>query len=395
MSSFLSRTAVSAALVALAIGPPAHAVTVTVAPGGVSALDVGQSQVKLDVDPQKGASVGVDAGGTGGVNAGVGPNGAQVTLGQEAVTLPGNTPTTPTTSGSGSGSGSGAGTGSGSGSQPSTPTTRTPTADAPAGPIGETGPGAGSGSGSSSGSASSSGSGSTAAESDTGAAPGSPDRRLDTKPAADRAPRGVAPVLDLIERIPPALWAAIAALGAIALALWMMWVRGRRRLERNAWVDTDNGEMNVVAFETLLAQEWARSERYKRPLGLLLLELEESTSGGGRRPIAGRRVDDAREAIVGEARDADIAAQLSPSRFAVICPESSPGSVETLARALEHSLEGRQVHARVGMGARYETDRGPSDLVSRAAIGLDEPPTWAGPVIGPEIAAAETHAVTA
>ena len=39
--------------------------------------------------------------------------------------------------------------------------------------------------------------------------------------------------------------------------------------------------------------------------------------------------------------------------------------------------------------------RGPADLVSRAAVGLDEPPTWAGPVIGPEIAAAETYAVTA
>jgi GGDEF domain-containing protein len=393
LASFLSRTAVSAALIALAIGPPAHAVTVTVSPGGVSALDIGQSQVTLDADPQKGASVGVGAGDTGGVNAGVGPNGATVDLDQGVVNLPGSTDTTPSTSGSGSGagsgSGSGAGSGNGAGSQPSTPTADSPSTAAPAGPIGEAGPGAGGASGSSTRS------GGTVAETGNGETAGSADRRVDAEQAADRAPRGVAPVLDLIERIPPALWAAIAALGAIALALWMMWVRGRRRLERNAWVDADNGEMNVVAFETLLAQEWARSERYKRPLGLLLLELEESTSEGGRRPIADRRIGDARDAIIRESRDADIAAQLSPSRFAVICPESSPGSVETLARALEHSLEGRQVHARVGMGARYETDRGPADLVSRAAVGLDEPPTWAGPVIGPEIAAAETYAVTA
>jgi GGDEF domain-containing protein len=393
MSNYLCRTAASAALIALAVGAPAHAVTVTVSPGGVSAQEIGQSGVTLDVDPQKGANAGVDAGGSLGVDAGVGPNGAQVNLNPNAVTLPGGTPTTPSTQGPSTGSGAGAGSGSGnnpgngSGSQPSTPT-GTPSTAAPAGPNGETGTGGGAVSGSGTDASGTNGSRNT----DTA---GSADRRVDAKPAADRGPRGVAPVLDLIERIPPALWAAIAALGAIALGLWLMWVRGRRRLERNAWVDADNGEMNIVAFETLLAQEWARSERYRRPLGLLLLELEESTPAGGRRPIAGRRIDDARAAIIEQSRDADIAAQLSPSRFAVICPESSPGSVETLARALEHSLEGRQVHARVGMGARYETDRGPADLVSRAAVGLDEPPTWAGPVIGPEIAAAESYAVTA
>ena len=54
--------------------------------------------------------------------------------------------------------------------------------------------------------------------------------------------------------------------------------------------------MNLVAFETFLAQEWARSVRYQRPLGLLLLELEESTSDGGRRPLTGKRLSDARAA---------------------------------------------------------------------------------------------------
>jgi two-component system cell cycle response regulator len=167
------------------------------------------------------------------------------------------------------------------------------------------------------------------------------------------------------------VWAGLVALALIATAMWMLWIRGRRRLERNAWVDTETGAMNVVAFETLLAQEWTRSVRYQRPLGLLLLELDEAAPDGVRRPLSGRRATEAREAISERAREADIVAQVSSTRVAVICPESSHGSVETLAHALERSLEMQQVHARVGMGERLETDRGPADLVARAATGLD------------------------
>ena len=152
--------------------------------------------------------------------------------------------------------------------------------------------------------------------------------------------------------------------------------------------------MNLVAFETFLAQEWARSVRYHRPLGLLLLELEESTSDGGRRPLTGKRLSDARAALTERARESDTVAQLSPSRFAVICPESPVGSVETLARALESSLEAAQVHARVGISGRFHDDRGPADLVSRAALELDEPATWGMPALASALTA-EPHGVHA
>ena len=368
----LTRTAIPAALIALAIGPAAHAQTISPS-GGVSANDIGQSGVSLEVDPQKGVVLGVETPETGGTTVGAGPQGAQ--LNQGSASLPGVTPTpsqqTP--------------------AAPDKPSTGDAPAASPAGPGEGTSP-TGATAESSAGSAAPGAPAGAAGEAGDSAGPA--DRKAAKKPAAKRI-RGVAPVLDLIERIPPTLWAALVALSLIALAMWAMWVRGRRRLERNAWVDADNGDMNVVAFETFLAQEWARSVRYQRPMGLLLLELEESTSDGGRRPIAGKRVDEAREAIIQQARDADTVAQLSSSRFAVICPESSPGSVETLACALELSLEGEQVHARVGMGARFETDRGPADLVSRTALALDEPPTWAGPVIAPQIAAAESQAIPA
>ena len=76
----------------------------------------------------------------------------------------------------------------------------------------------------------------------------------------------------------------------IALALWLMWVRGRRRLERNAWVDADTGEMNVVAFETLLAQEWARSDALPAPARTAAARAGESGVGGRSAGRADRRI---------------------------------------------------------------------------------------------------------
>src|SRR5688572_19804786 len=357
----LVRFAVIAALAATASGPSALAKP-PASSGGVSAYDVSQSGVSVsqsgisidqsgvsaEVDPQHGgAAVDVQAGngrltveaGRGGAQVGVQPPGAGVT--------PAPTPSQQTSSPASS--------------SPQRTGGAPAAAKPPAGPGGAVAagprrdiaaptPGGGAGPGAAS-------TGDDPAAASGGAAR---ERSVKTDPAAGREDkRGVAPVLDFIEEIPDAVWAGLVALALIATAMWMLWVRGRRRLERNAWVDSETGAMNVVAFETLLAQEWTRSVRYQRPLGLLLLELEEITAGGVRRPLTGRRGEVARDAITGRAREADIVAQVSPTRVAVICPESSHGSVETLAHALERSLEMEQVHARVGMGERLEADRGP------------------------------------
>ena len=362
----LTSSAAAAALIALAASPCALAQVS--ASGGVSSYDigqtgisVGQTGVSVQADPQKGASVEVNAGDAG-VTVGAGPQGVKLDLRQNAVPVaPGaSTPPQPT------------------GREQPAPAGRgdAPAAKAPASEGSDDSSPAAAG-----GSAQRAGAGTGPAQARGGAdsPAGSADRRADADTAAERrGSRGVAPVLDFIEEIPRAVWAGLVALALIALAMWLMWVRGRRRLERNAWVDAETGTMNVVAFETLLAQEWTRSGRYHRPLGLLLLDLEEEASGGGRRPLGDKRARRAWNAITERVREADTVAQLSASRFAVICPESSHGSAETLARALEKSLEAEQVHARVGVGERFETDRGPADLVSRAAAGLERSGSWGG-----------------
>jgi hypothetical protein len=92
---------------------------------------------------------------------------------------------------------------------------------------------------------------------------------------ADRDGKGgVAPVFDLVERIPAVVRAGLVALALIAIALWGLWVRGRRRLDKNAYVDPDTGVANMEAFEQMLAREWQRATRYRRPLGLVLLDVE-------------------------------------------------------------------------------------------------------------------------
>jgi diguanylate cyclase (GGDEF)-like protein len=193
---------------------------------------------------------------------------------------------------------------------------------------------------------------------------------LRTAAGAEQDSRGgVAPVFDLVERIPAVVRAGLVALALIAIALWGLWVRGRRRLDQNAFVDADTGVANMEAFQQMLEREWQRAVRFRRPLGLLLLDVEQRGAGGIR--LLGER--DARAAvddISNEVRESDTVARLSPSRFAVICPEAPQGSVETLAHALELRLEERRLRCWAGFAERADDNGSPADLVTRAATVL-------------------------
>ena len=58
-------------------------------------------------------------------------------------------------------------------------------------------------------------------------------------------------MFDLVERIPAAMRAGLVALALIAIALWALWVRGRRRLQHNAYLDpvTDGVPVRHVVQE--------------------------------------------------------------------------------------------------------------------------------------------------
>ena len=134
-------------------------------------------------------------------------------------------------------------------------------------------------------------------------------------------------------------------------------------------MDPDTDVANMAAFEQMLDREWQRASRYRRPLGLLLLELEQG-GPGGIGLLGEREARDAVDDISQEVRESDTVARLAPSRFAVICPEGPQGSMETLAHAIEHRLEERRLRCWAGFAERNETDERPADLVARAAAAL-------------------------
>jgi diguanylate cyclase (GGDEF)-like protein len=188
---------------------------------------------------------------------------------------------------------------------------------------------------------------------------------------ADRQRTRISPFFALVDRIPTSVKVGMIALALIALAVWGAWVRARRRLAHNAFVDPITGVANAPAFEGLLARELERARRYKRPLALLVLEVSDAHQSF--LPLLDQTLRDVTGAIRERLREGDTIVRLGPSRFAVICPEATTTSGETLARALESRLEEMRVHVAVGSAERQPTDLGPQDLLARAEAGLRGP----------------------
>jgi diguanylate cyclase (GGDEF)-like protein len=186
-------------------------------------------------------------------------------------------------------------------------------------------------------------------------------RRSDS--AAAKKGGSVPPFVEFVDRIPTAFKLGLLALALIALAVWAAWVRARRRLERNAFVDPVTGIANAPAFDGLLERELERARRYKRPLALVVLDVSEATRGLLLHDQALRAVT---SAIRERTREADIIARIALSRFAIISPEAPVSSAETLARALELRLEEMRLHAVVEAVERQPTDLSAKHLLARA-----------------------------
>jgi diguanylate cyclase (GGDEF)-like protein len=186
--------------------------------------------------------------------------------------------------------------------------------------------------------------------------------------ASKRSTSGHTPFFELVDRVPAAVRAGLIALALIALALWAAWVRNRRRLAVNAFADPVTGIANGAALARLLDGELERAKRFKRPLGLLLLDVSEGRHHKGKLPhLRDTTLRKATAVICDRIREAQTVARLDHNRFAVICPEAAAASTETLARALERRFEELRIHVKVGVAEREATDRSADDLLARAA----------------------------
>jgi diguanylate cyclase (GGDEF)-like protein len=195
---------------------------------------------------------------------------------------------------------------------------------------------------------------------------------VDPSPSPRAGRNHLPPFLEFVDRIPTAVRLGLLALGLLALAVWGAWVRARRRLERNAFVDPVTGIANASALEGLVARELERARRYKRPLALLVVDV--SDAGHGRLlGLHDQTLRDVTAAISERLREGDIVARLGPSRFAIISPEATAASAETLGRALELRLEEMRLHVAVGAAERQPTDLSAGDLLARAEAALAAP----------------------
>jgi GGDEF domain-containing protein len=121
----------------------------------------------------------------------------------------------------------------------------------------------------------------------------------------------------------------------------------------------------------LLGGELERAKRYKRPLALVVLEVSEIQRA--RLPLLDQRLRDVTEAIRSHVRDSDTVGRLGASRFAVICPEATAASAETLARGLELCLEEMRLHVAAGTAERQPTDLTADHILARAAAAMEAP----------------------
>ncbi len=201
--------------------------------------------------------------------------------------------------------------------------------------------------------------------------------RFGTVSPGGRENSRLAPFIEFIDGVPMTVWVGVGLLGLIAFATWTAWVRARRRLAQNAFVDPVTGIANAAAFEGLLDRELERAKRYKRPLALILLDVG-AAEHPGLLPLRDQTAREVASAIRGRIREGDTIVRLGSSRFAVISPEATASSAKTLARALELRLEQLRVHVGVGTAERQPTDFGPGDLAARAEADLTQSSSPAG-----------------
>jgi diguanylate cyclase (GGDEF)-like protein len=166
------------------------------------------------------------------------------------------------------------------------------------------------------------------------------------------------------------------AAGALVLGLLLMhWlpqsVRERSRAEQTAAdlntlasVDSLTSLFNRRHFETIAQAEWARFQRYGRPLSLLIIDVDHFKSVNDR---FGHDAGDLVLKSIGEACNAakrvtDVAARIGGEEFAMLLPEAPEAAAAQMAERLRQqiaglvrTLGGQQVQVTVSIGVAGAT----------------------------------------
>jgi len=143
-------------------------------------------------------------------------------------------------------------------------------------------------------------------------------------------------------------------------------------LKRPYAVDPLMGIATRVAFEERLAEEWRRAKRYRRRLGLLMLDLDDldeinATHG---RAAGDRLLREVAACISAVIRDSDVAARIARNEFVVLCPETGADALKRTEAKLWEQLETRGISVSIGRAEVEPGEESPHDLVARADIAM-------------------------
>ena len=129
-------------------------------------------------------------------------------------------------------------------------------------------------------------------------------------------------------------------------------------------------------FETRLAEEWARQQRYGAPLAVAILDLDhfKSVNDAHGHPAGDRVLRRFGEIVRGEIRSSDVACRYGGEEFAILFAESTAAAASAVAERIRRALkreafdwEGKAFHATVSAGVSGAEDaREPATLLFRA-----------------------------
>lgn len=186
-------------------------------------------------------------------------------------------------------------------------------------------------------------------------------------PTAERKSGGVV----FVSGVPTEVLLGLVAFALTAAGLAIGLLREHRRyreVEQDALTDPVTGLANRIAFEHQLALDWHRALRYERPLGVLLIDLDDfKRTNDTRGHVAGDRVlRETAETIAREVRGGDVAARLGGDEFVVLAAETPTDGLEILARRLRGALAERGIAASVGCAERTVDDGAAAQVLDRA-----------------------------
>jgi diguanylate cyclase (GGDEF)-like protein len=167
--------------------------------------------------------------------------------------------------------------------------------------------------------------------------------------------------------------------GSFAVVSGIMMV-GFRHMQRTqtdlhalAMTDPLTRVLNARAFSERLTQELARNRRYKRPLAVLYLDLDNFKTLNDSR---GHQTGDAVLRLVADAmrdavRDSDVVGRMGGDEFAVLMPETdgtlASAAARRLAEGIGTAFQGSPaISASIGVVAFADTAAGTDEILRRA-----------------------------